>query len=93
MHYTSPSILAIVKTNVAIQSGTGATSSGGAKASFNRENPNGANPHLMLSTTSAYEADEEEQIRRQTSEVYYSTAYGSWRNVEDHDRFTVVYWS
>jgi hypothetical protein len=58
MRYTKPDVLATVNANVAIQNGTGATETGGFKANNNRDNPFGANPHLMISTTSAYEADE-----------------------------------
>jgi hypothetical protein len=58
MRYTKPNVLATVNANVAIQSGAGATATGGVKANNNRDNPLGSNPHLMISTTSAYEADE-----------------------------------
>ncbi|HUD55254.1 MAG TPA: hypothetical protein VMR02_08505 [Terracidiphilus sp.] len=58
MRYTKPNVLATVNANAAIQNGTGATHSGGVKNNIKPDNPRGPNPTLMISTTSAYEADE-----------------------------------
>jgi hypothetical protein len=58
MRYTKPNVIATRNASVAIQNGTGRTKHGLQKASVNADNPAGPNPTLMISTTSAYEADE-----------------------------------
>jgi len=58
MQYTKPNILTTTKASVAIQNGTGRTAHGLNKRGVNADNPNGPNPQLIMSTTSAYEADE-----------------------------------
>ncbi len=58
MLYTKPTILAAVDANAAIQNGTGNTAIGLPKDNHHLDNPGGQDPSLVMSTTSAYEADE-----------------------------------
>jgi hypothetical protein len=58
MRYTKPNILFTEKATIAIQNGTGRTAHGQSKKGINPDNPNGPNPQLIMSTSSAYEADE-----------------------------------